>query len=123
MNGIWAGYKKNTSYIWGVSFGSSRKPEQVCLQLGLDEMNEGYLIDRINREGRHGRLIRLQPGIWEYTIECWDSAEMIPWLRTFTGRIINFTCSNKQVEQRAGVRSGEPGVGTGFLSGAGQGTG
>lgn len=94
------GYKKNSSYIWGVSFGSSRKPEQVCLQLSVDEMTEGYLIDRIYREGRHGRLIRLQPGIWEYTIECWDSAEIIPWLRTFTGRIINFTCSNKQVEQR-----------------------
>lgn len=95
-----AGYDKNSCFSWGVSFGGSRKPEQICLHLGLDDMTEGYLIDRINREGRQGCLTRLQPGIYEYTVECWDSAEIIPWLRTFTGRILAFTCSNKQVEQR-----------------------
>ncbi|MGL5435683.1 MAG: WYL domain-containing protein [Lachnospiraceae bacterium] len=95
-----AGFEKNSSYAWGVSFGSRREPEQVCLHLSLDEMTEGYLIDRINREGRGGQLKRIQPDIYEYTIDCWDSAEMIPWIRTFTGRILNFTCSNKQVEQR-----------------------
>ena len=94
------GYDKNISRVWGVSFGSGRKPEQICLRISLDEMTEGYLIDRINREGRQGQLMKIQPGIYEYTIECWDSAEIIPWIRTFTGRILDFTCSNRQVEQR-----------------------
>lgn len=95
-----ADYEKNRQYIWGVSLGHSRSPEQVCLQISLDETTEGYIIDRINREGRHGELTRLQPGIYEYNVKCWDASEMTPWIRTFTGRILNFTCSNKQVEHK-----------------------
>lgn len=95
-----AGYEKNISHAWGVSFGSGRTPEHICLRIRLDEMTEGYLIDRIHREGRQGQLMKIQPDIYEYTVDCWDSAEMIPWIRTFTGRILAFTCSNKQVEQR-----------------------
>ncbi|WP_312427315.1 WYL domain-containing protein [Lacrimispora sp.] len=94
------GYEKNSRYTWGVSFGCRREPERVCMQISLAETTEGYLIDRLNREGRQGQLKRIQQDIYEYTIECWDSAEMIPWIRTFTGRILNFTCSNKQVELR-----------------------
>ena len=94
------GYEKNSRYTWGVSFGCRREPERVCMQISLDEMTEGYLINRLNREGRQGQLKRIQADIYEYTIECWDSAEMIPWIRTFTGRILNFTCSNKEVELR-----------------------
>lgn len=95
-----AGYENNSDYIWGVSFGCHREPEQICLQLSIEEKTESYLINRINREGRQGQLKRIQPDIYEYTIECWDSAEILPWIRTFTGRILDFTCSNKQVEQR-----------------------
>ncbi len=91
-------YERNNRYIWGVSLGHSRKPEQISLQISLDETTEGYLIERIHREGRNGQLKRIHPGIHEYTLECWDSAEVIPWIRTFTGRIISFTCSNKKVE-------------------------
>ena len=95
-----AGYEKNINCVWGVSLGGSRKPEQICLQIRLNEETEQYLLDRIHREGRQGQLKRLQSDLYEYTIACWDSAEMIPWIRTFIGRIVSFTCSNQHVERR-----------------------
>ncbi|MGL6200285.1 MAG: WYL domain-containing protein [Lachnospiraceae bacterium] len=95
-----ADFEKNSCFTWGVSFGHSREPEKICLRIALNEMTEGYLIDRIDREGRQGQLTKIEPGIYEYTLECWDSSEMTPWIRTFTGRILSFTCSNKQVERR-----------------------
>ena len=95
-----ADFETNSCFTWGVSFGHSREPEKICLRIALDAMHEGYLIDRIEREGRQGQLAKIEPGIYEYTLECWDSSEMTPWIRTFTGRILSFTCSNKQVEQR-----------------------
>lgn len=95
-----AAFEKNYRYTWGVSFGSHREPEQVRLIIALDEASEGYIITRIEREGRNGTLTRLMPDRYEYCVECWDSTELIPWVKSFTGRIILFTCSNKRVECR-----------------------
>lgn len=95
-----AAFEKNYRYTWGVSFGSCREPEQVKFLITLDEAAEGYIITRLEREGRGGTLTRTEPGRYEYSVECWDSAELIPWVKTFTGRIIAFTCSNKSVERR-----------------------
>lgn len=93
-------YEKNSPYSWGVSFGSSRKPETVQMQIVLDEETEPHIITRLEREGRNGTVTCIQPGLYEYTVSCWDSGEMLPWVKTFTGRILSFTCSNKAVEQR-----------------------
>lgn len=93
-------YEKNAPASWGVSFGTSRKPETVQMQIVLDEEAEPHIITRLEREGRNGQITRIQPGIYEYTAQCWDSAELLPWVKTFTGRIRSFTCSNKAVEQR-----------------------
>lgn len=87
-------------HVWGVSFGSKRKPEQVCLRIRLNEADEPHIINRLEREGRHGTLKRLEPGLYEYTNTCWDAAELLPWIKSFTGRIVSFTCSNPGVEKR-----------------------
>lgn len=93
-------FEKNCSACWGVSFGSSRKPDTVRMQVVLDEASELYILDRLEREGRNGQITRLEPGIYEYTTTCWDSAELLPWAKTFTGRVRSFTCTNQAVEQR-----------------------
>ncbi len=93
-------YEKNAPYAWGVSFGTSRKPETIRMQIVLDEELELHIIKRLEREGRNGQITRIRPGLYEYTVSCWDSGEMLPWVKTFTGRICSFTCSNKAVEQR-----------------------
>lgn len=93
-------YAKNAPYSWGVSFGTSRKPETIRMQILLDEELEPHIITRLEREGRNGQITRIQPGLYEYTVSCWDGGEMLPWVKTFTGRVRQFTCSNKAVEQR-----------------------
>lgn len=93
-------YEKNAPYSWGVSFGTARQPETIQMLIVLDEALEPHIITRLEREGRNGQITRIQPGLYEYTASCWDSGEMLPWVKTFTGRIRSFTCSNKAVEQR-----------------------
>lgn len=93
-------FEKNRAACWGVSFGSSRNPDIVQMQIVLNEDSELHILGRLEREGRNGKITRLEPGIYEYTTTCWDSAELLPWVKTFTGRIRSFTCTNQAVEQR-----------------------
>lgn len=93
-------FEKNRGACWGVSFGSSRNPDIVQMRIVLDEDSELHILGRLEREGRNGKITRLEPGIYEYTTTCWDSAELLPWVKTFTGRIRSFTCTNQAVEQR-----------------------
>lgn len=87
-------------YVWGVSFGSLRRPEKVSMEIVLDEKSESYILGRLEREGRGGSLKRLEPGVYEYTRLCLDAAELLPWVKSFTGRIRSFSCTNRSVEQR-----------------------
>lgn len=63
--------------------------KQVCLVLHIDEQNEKYVLDRLRREGKHGVLRRLRKDKFEYRIDVPDTLEMVPWMRTFIGRIIS----------------------------------
>lgn len=95
-----AAFERNSAACWGVSFGTSHEPDTVKLQIVLNEDSESYILNRLEREGRNGQIKRLDNGIYEYTAKCWDSAELLPWVKTFTGRVHSFTCTNQSVEQR-----------------------
>ena len=90
--------KRNRQYCWGVSFGNKREPERVCMRIKVNEETERYIINRLEREGRQGKITRTEPGIYQYDGEFWDAAELLPWVKTFTGRILSFECTNKLVE-------------------------
>lgn len=92
------GLLRNLSFCWGVSFGSKRNPEEVKLTLKINEETEQYILNRLEREGRHGTITRIGPGAYLYEVRVWDANELLPWVKTFTGRILSFECSNKQVE-------------------------
>ena len=107
--------EKNLSKTWGVSFGDSRKKESpplrrpaertarmesISFTLSLDEEREAHIIGRLEREGRGGTITRLDHGVWSYTRECFDCNEMMPWVKTFTGRILSFSCSNSMIEKK-----------------------
>lgn len=93
-------FLRNAPAAFGVSFGTRREPDQVCLRITLDEAAEPHIISRLEREGRGGTVTRVEPGIYQYTTQCWDAMELVPWVRTFTGRILAFTCSRREVEVR-----------------------
>lgn len=75
------------------SFSIMNKSEEalqnVRMLISIDELTEQYIIERIKREGRHGTLKRVDKNVFEYTIDVVDTLEMVPWLRTFIGRIID----------------------------------
>ena len=34
---------------------------------------------------------------WKFTADVYDASEMMPWLRTFIGRIVKLECSNASI--------------------------
>ena len=37
---------------------------------------------------------------WRFTADVFDALEILPWIRTFTGRITELKCSKPMVEER-----------------------
>lgn len=93
------GFLRNRQFCWGVSFGENRKPETVRMTLKVNEETEQYIINRLEREGRQGTVTREAENLYQYSGSFWDANELLPWVKTFTGRIVSFSCSNRRVEQ------------------------
>jgi len=85
---------------WGVSYNGSRRTEQLCLKLHIDERTEQHVLRRIEREGRGGELLHIDKDTYLYTVEVFDTNEAMPWVKTFVGRIISFECSNRAIADK-----------------------
>lgn len=70
------------------------------MEICLNEPEEGFILNRLEREGRGGAIRPVAPGVYEYTRVCVDAAELLPWIKSFTGRIRRFSCTNPAVEKR-----------------------
>ena len=54
----------------------------------------------MKREGRGGLVTRIAKNTWQYQREAFDCNEMLPWVRTFSGRVLSLECTAKSVEER-----------------------
>lgn len=92
----------NRQKVWGVSFQGSKNhhTEKLSMTIYIIEPAENYIIERLKREGKGGTITKKEQNIYQYEIEVFDCNEMLPWIRTFIGRIISLECSAKSVEQR-----------------------
>lgn len=92
----------NREKLWGVSFqGKSRNHlDRLTMTLKITEPSEHYIVDRIQREGRGGTVTKIKENIYQYETEVFDCNEMLPWIRTFTGRILSLKCTDELVEKR-----------------------
>ncbi len=93
-------FENNSSKCWGVSFGNSdygRLQEEFKMVLRIDEQREQYILDRLKREGRNGMITRTADNTYSYSTQVFDTNEMMPWVRTFIGRIISVEGTNGQV--------------------------
>lgn len=83
--------EKNKGTAWGVSFQNNGHLhlEHVKLTLQIDEKNEAFILNRLRREGKGGMITQIAPNTFTYEIDVFDANEMLPWIRTFTGRIID----------------------------------
>ena len=49
---------------------------------------------------RGGRVEVVDKNTFKFTAEVFDAQEMLPWLRTFIGRIQELKCNNRAVQER-----------------------
>lgn len=94
--------RKERDRLWGVSFGgleAPSEPEHLEMVI-LVGKGEGYILQRLEREKRCGRVENLSPGRYLFTADVYDAQEMLPWIYSLTGRIESIRCSNPAVTDR-----------------------
>lgn len=92
-------FEKNYPLCWGVTWGGRSRMESVCFRLRIDEKREGYVLDRPYREGRGGQVRRAGENEFCYRRQMFDAQEILPWIKSFTGRIIAAESSNPAVRR------------------------
>ena len=84
--------------IWGVSVGQGVLEDlEMILKVAK---KDAHIVHRLKREKRCGEVVQLDEEMWKFTASVYDATELVPWLRTFIGRISSLTCSNKRVEEQ-----------------------
>ena len=62
--------------------------------------SEGHIPKRLEREKRNGTVEILDEHTCRYSVDVYDASELLPWLRTFIGRIVELKCSDQTVVDR-----------------------
>ena len=93
-------FENNRKYAFGTSVSSRSKPEHFMMQIYINEDNELFILNRLEREGRGGTVCRIEKNIYEYNIDIYDSNELMAWVKSYTGRIIKVDGDNKIVIKR-----------------------
>ena len=86
--------------LWGVSFRDGNSAETLRMTLRIDPVRDGFVLDRIRREGRGGRLQQIGEDSFLYEIEVLDVGEMMEWVKTFIGRIRKLESGSDEIAAR-----------------------
>lgn len=73
------------------------KPEHFEMTLFVNEQTEDYIIKRLEREGRGGKVEKLRRNIYKYTNDVFDTNELTTWIKTFIGRVVELSGDNEKV--------------------------
>lgn len=91
---------KITPYLWGTKLLSRfARPYKVSMTISAGS-SESYIVERLRREGRGGRVEILDDDRCRYEKEVFHPEEMLPWIRTFYGRILSFDCDSPSMKQQ-----------------------
>ena len=88
--------KKFDRHLWGVSTGSDHNLDHIEMTVRFGP-GEEFIPQRLEREKRHGSVEILDAHTCKFSADVYDASEMLPWLRTFIGRIVDLKCSNQFV--------------------------
>ena len=91
--------EKFRSHVWGVGGNNSEQIQHVEMTVCVGR-DEKYIVERLEREKRCGSLEQLDETHWRFTADVYDALEMLPWLRTFTGRITDLQCTDQRIVTR-----------------------
>lgn len=87
--------KQNLDRCWGVSFGGESRIEEIYVKLYIDEEKEPYILERLYREGRGGEVLKVREHEYLYSGAFFDTNEMLSWIKTFTGRVLDIQGSSR----------------------------
>lgn len=96
-------FEKNSKYCWGISFGNFKKVgnfEYIKFTIELELPKESYILNRLIRECRNGKVEKISNSLYSCTIETFDITETKNWIRSFIGRIVSIESSNKNVTNK-----------------------
>ena len=91
--------EKYRSHLWGTSDGVGFNVDHLEMTLHFED-NEQHIPRRLEREKRNGRVELIDKNTCKYVVDTYDASEMMPWLRTFIGRIEKLECSDQNVVKR-----------------------
>ncbi|MCC8042651.1 MAG: helix-turn-helix domain-containing protein [Oscillospiraceae bacterium] len=88
-------------HCFGVSFGSGGgRTYRVSVTIEADEETEEYIINRLEREKRCGRVERGGKNLYRWTAELLDPNEILQWLKTYTGRIVSIESEDESIADK-----------------------
>lgn len=89
---------KNEEYMWGVNCRFNRKHlEHIEFEVKIND-SEQYIIRRLEREKRCGRVEKIDNNHYRYVADVFDTKEMFPWIRTYISGITKLDFSNRTKE-------------------------
>lgn len=93
---------QNRRHLWGVSFQgeSGHHLDRLTMTIRILEPAENYILNRLKKEGRGGVVTKIAENTYQYEVQVFDCNEMLPWIRTFTGRILSLECTSPSVVNR-----------------------
>ncbi len=86
-------------HVWGVAAAGKDTLEHLEMTVYAGP-GEGFIVQRLEREKRSGTVEQLDDAHWRFSIDAYDTLEMMPWVRTFIGRITDFKADNPVVVTR-----------------------
>ena len=88
--------------MWGVNIKRGKFGDHLESVSFVVKINPGeeYIVKRLEREKRIGRVEKLDDQTYRFSAEVYDTWEMVPWIRTFISRIESMNFSNRTVENR-----------------------
>ena len=89
-------FEENRKKMWGSSFNNEWKTEHVEFVLSIPE-SEGFVLSRLNREKRNCDVRKIEEEKYLVSADVVDPRAMIPWIRTFYGRIESFSSTDDNI--------------------------
>lgn len=88
-------------HVWGVSTQSrsGARMEHVEFTVRYAD-DEHHIRNRLEREKRCGTVEHLDNNTSRFSVDVFDAGEMVPWIRTFIGRIIDISFSDRELEKQ-----------------------
>lgn len=80
---------------WGTSIFKKGRLESVEMLLKIDEKLEKHILTRLKQEARGGVITKINPNMFSFSVQVYDSMELLPWVKTFIGHIVKLKGDNQ----------------------------